>query len=69
LTAIYFSLADFVVAAVRPRTPLAKAIMLVLVIKLIGIVGIRILMFPDSAQPAVSATAMAHVLGVSVPAP
>jgi hypothetical protein len=35
----------------------------VLVIKLIGIVGIKVFMFPDSAQPIVDANVMARVLG------
>ncbi len=53
----------FVAAGLRPRTPLAKAIVFVLVIKLIGIAGIKALGFPDSGQPRVDAGAMARVLG------
>jgi len=41
---------------------------LVLVIKLIGIAGIKLFMFPDDTQPVVDANAMARVLGVSSPA-
>ena len=58
------SLTAFLAAGIRPRTPLAKAIVLVLVIKLIGIAGMKVFMFADSAQPVVDATAMARVIGV-----
>lgn len=61
--AIVSSLTAFLAAAARPPTPLARAIVLVLVIKLIAIAGIKIFMFPDSAQPNVDATAMARVVG------
>ena len=60
--AIFSSLAAFLAAGIRPRTPLAKAIVLVLVIKLVGIAGIKVLMFPDHAQPAVDAAVMARAL-------
>ena len=65
MSAILSSLTAFLAAGVRPRTPLAKAIVLVLVIKLIGIAGMKVFMFPDSAQPVVDATAMARVIGAS----
>jgi hypothetical protein len=55
-------------AGLRPRTPLAKAIVFVLVIKLIGIAGMKVFMFSDSAQPVVDADSMARVMGVSAPA-
>jgi hypothetical protein len=67
LSAIVSSLAAFVGAGLRPRTPLAKAIVLILIIKLIGIAGMKVFMFPDSAQPVVDANAMARVVGVSAP--
>ena len=69
MRAIVSSLTAFVAAGARPRTPLAKAIVLVLVIKLIGIAGIKTFMFPDRAQPVVDAAAMARVIGVSAPLP
>jgi hypothetical protein len=68
LRAIASSLAAFLAAGLRPRTPLAKAIVLILVIKLIGIVGMKAFMFPDGAQPVVDANAMARVEGVPAPA-
>jgi hypothetical protein len=39
--------------------------MIVLLIKLLGIVGMKVFLFSDSAQPAVDANTMARVLGVS----
>jgi len=62
------SLAAFLAAGLRPRSPLAKAIVLVLALKLIGIAGMKVFMFPDSAQPAVDANTMVRVVGVSAPA-
>jgi hypothetical protein len=69
LSAILSSLTAFLAAGARPPTPLAKAIVLVLVLKFIGIAGIKVFMFPDSAQPVVDATAMAHAIGPSTSLP
>jgi hypothetical protein len=55
----------FISAGVRPATPLAKAIMLVLVLKLIGIASIKLFMFPDNAQPVADAAAIARLVGPS----
>jgi hypothetical protein len=65
LRPILSSLTDFLAAGARPRTPFAKAIVLVLIIKLVGIVGMKAFMFPDSSKPVVDATAVARVVGVS----
>ena len=65
LRAILSSLSAFLAAGARPRTPLAKAIVVVLIIKLVGIAGVKMFMFADSTQPVVDATAMARVIGVS----
>jgi hypothetical protein len=65
LRAIFSSLTAFVSAGVRPATPLAKAIVLVLILKLIGIAGIKVLMFPDNAQPVADAAAVARLVGPS----
>lgn len=65
MRAIFSSLAAFFAAGLLPRTPLAKGIVLVLVIKLIAITGMRIYMAADGAGPAaVDANAMARALGV-----
>jgi hypothetical protein len=63
LSAIFSSLAAFVAAGARPPTPLARAIVLVLVLKLIGLVGIKLIMFPDSVQPVIDAAAMTRAIG------
>jgi hypothetical protein len=67
LGAILSSLAAFIAAGAKPRTPLAKAIVLVLLIKLIAIAGIKVFMFPESTQLVVDATAMARAIGPSAP--
>jgi hypothetical protein len=69
LRAIVSSLAAFLAAGLRPRTPLAKAIVFVLVIKLIGIAGMKVFMFPDSAQPVADANAVARIVGLPAPPP
>ncbi len=68
MRAIFSSLTAFLAAGLRPRTPLARAIVFVLVIKLIGLASIKLFMFPEAAQPVVDANAMARVIGVSNPA-
>jgi hypothetical protein len=65
LRAILSSMGAFFAAGLWPRTPLAKAIVFVLVLKLIGIAGIRVFGFPDSAQPRVDADVMARIIGVA----
>jgi len=59
----------FLTAAVRPTTPLAKAIVLVLILKVVGIAGVKLLMFPNTAQPVVVTATMEHVIGVSAHIP
>jgi hypothetical protein len=63
LTAIFSSLAAFVAAGARPPTPLARAIVFVLILKLIGLTGIKLFMFPDSTQPVIDAAAMTRAIG------
>jgi hypothetical protein len=64
--AIFSSLTALLAAVIRPRTPLAKAIVLVLVVKLVGIAGIKVFMFPDGSAPSVDATMMARALAPAV---
>lgn len=64
MRAIFSSLGAFVAAGLWPRTPLAKAIVFVLVIKLVTIAAARIYLATDGAQPAVDAAVMARVIGV-----
>jgi hypothetical protein len=66
LNAILSSLGAFLAAALRPQTPLAKAIVAVLVIKLIAITGFGAFMLAGHGQATVSAEAMARLLGPSI---
>jgi hypothetical protein len=63
LSAIFSSLAAFLAAGAKPPTALARAIVLVLILKLIGIAGIKFFMFPDSARPVVDPAVMSRALG------
>jgi hypothetical protein len=47
------------------RSPFARAIVIVLVIKAIGLFGMKILIFPDSTTPVVDASAMMRLIGPS----
>ncbi len=63
MKAVLSSLTDFVGAGLRPRTPLARAIVLALAIKLVVIVSMKVLLFSGDARPAVDATVMMSVIG------
>jgi hypothetical protein len=65
LRAILSSLSAFVAAGLRPRTSLAKAIAIVLLVKLIGMAAVSLYVTTNGAEPVVDASAMARVLGVS----
>ena len=69
MSAVLSSLIAFLAAGARPRTSLAKAIVLVLAIKLVGIVGIKLFMFPQSAQLTINAATMEQMIGVSARLP
>jgi hypothetical protein len=62
---ILASLGAFVATGLRPRTPLAKAIVLVLLIKLIGVTAMRLYLTAGNVERAVDAAAMARVIGVA----
>ncbi len=68
MRAILASLGAFAAAGLRPRTALAKAIVLVLLIKLIGVTAMRIYLSAENVEPAVDAATMARVIGVATPA-
>ena len=68
MRAILASLGAFAAAGLRPRTPLARAIVLVLLIKLIGLTAVGVYLTADNVEPAVDAAAMARVIGVVTPA-
>lgn len=65
MRSIVSSLGAFAAAGLRPRTALAKAIMLVLLIKLVAVTVVKIYMVTDGANSHVDAAAMAQALGVS----
>jgi hypothetical protein len=67
MKAVLFSLADFVHAGLRPRTALARAIVLALAVKLVAIVAIKLSLFSGDAQPFVDAAAVARAIGPSAP--
>jgi hypothetical protein len=62
---VLFSLAEFVMAGLRPRTPLAKAVVLALAIKLVVIVTMKVFLFSGEARPVVDDAVMNRVLGPS----
>ncbi len=58
------TLADFVSAGLRPRTPLAKAIAAALLVKLCVVVAMRIFLFGADQRPHMDEAALAdRVLG------
>jgi hypothetical protein len=63
MKAVLSSLADFIGAGLRPRTPLAKAITVALAVKLVFIVSIKVFLFSGDARPAVDDAVMDRVLG------
>ena len=64
MRAVLSSLGAFAAAGLWPRTPLAKAIVAVLVIKLVGITAARVFMFADNARPAADAAAIERIIGI-----
>jgi hypothetical protein len=59
------SLGAFVRAGLRPKTPLARAIVAVLCLKLALIAGLRLYMLKGEAPAHVDAAAVARHLGVA----
>jgi hypothetical protein len=67
LNAVMSSLAAFLAAGVRPPTPLAKAIMLVLTLKLLAIAAASIFLFSINERPTVDSSAVSQLIGPSTP--
>jgi hypothetical protein len=67
LNAILSTLGAFLAAGVRPPTPLAKAITVVLVIKLAAIAGFGIFLASDGKRPVVDPIAVLRLIGPSAP--
>jgi hypothetical protein len=66
MNAVLSSLAAFFAAGARPPTPLAKAIVLVLVVKLMAIAGAGIFLFSSSGRLVVDSNAVSRLIGPSV---
>jgi hypothetical protein len=66
LNAVLSSLAAYLVAGVRPPTPLAKAIVLVLVVKLIAIAGAGVFLFSSGGRLVVDSSAVSRLISPSV---
>lgn len=67
MRAVLSSLADFVSAGLRPRTPLAKAISVALLVKLCVVVAMRIFLFGADQRPHTDASVLAgRMLGETV---
>ena len=62
MNAVLSSLAAFLAALARPRTPLVKAIRLALLIKLVAIAGIAAFMLPLARQQAINTSAVFRVI-------
>ena len=61
------SLAAFIDAGLRPTTPLARAIVVVLAAKLVAIVAVTIFLWSHNPTVAVDAAAIGRLLGPSSP--
>ena len=57
------SIGDFLLSGIRPRTPLARAIVLVLVVKLVLVLSMQVVLLCSAKQPDVSALTIRRVLG------
>jgi hypothetical protein len=69
MNAVLSSLAAFLAAGARPPTPLAKAIVLVLVVKLMAIAAIGVFLFSSRGPMVVDSTRISRLIGPSVPLP
>ena len=69
MNAVLSSLAAFLAAGARPPTPLAKAIVLVLVVKLMAIAAIGVFLFSNHGRMVVDSTTVSRLIGPSVPLP
>jgi hypothetical protein len=69
MKAVLSSLAAFLAAGARPPTPLSKAIVLVLVVKLMAIAAIGVFLFSSSGRMVVDSTRISRLIGPSVPLP
>ncbi len=57
------SIGDFLRSGLRPKTPLARAIVFVLVLKLAFVISMQVFLLWGEAQPGVNASTIQRVLG------
>jgi hypothetical protein len=69
MNAVLSSLAAFLAAGVRPPTPLARAIVLVLIVKLIAIMAVGVFLFSSSGRLVVDSATVSRLIGPSMPSP
>ena len=67
MNAVLSSLAAFLAAGARPPTPLAKAIVLVLVVKLMAIAAIGVFLFSSAGRMVVDSITVSRLIGPSLP--
>jgi hypothetical protein len=67
MKAVVNSLADFVRAGLRPRTPLARAIAIALAVKLVAVTAIWLAWFSGDTRPRADAAAIAGLIGPTAP--
>ena len=60
--ALLSTFADFFAAAVRPSTPLARAVVLALVVKLCVVVAMRVFLFGGEGRQPADTAAVRHLL-------
>ncbi|MGD1016215.1 MAG: hypothetical protein ABR863_07210 [Roseiarcus sp.] len=64
---ILSSIGDFVLSGLRPRTPLARAIVFVLLLKLAFVASLQVFLLCSAAQPDVNPQTIQRVLGPANP--
>ena len=67
MNAVLSSLAAFLAAGARPPTPLAKAIVLVLVLKLMAIAAIGVFLSSGTGRMVVDSITVSRLIGPSLP--
>lgn len=69
IKSVLLSLADFAATAWRPRTPLARAIVCALAIKLVVVVSMKLFLFSGDARPVIDEATMSRLIGPTSHAP
>ena len=67
MNALLSSFAAFLAAGARPPTPLAKAIVLVLVVKLMAIGAMGVFLFSRTGRMVVDSITVSRLIGPSLP--